>query len=86
MTTTRPTPTQAQASRLLRGAALIVALWTAAAACGGQAGAPYSDRDALRVYVDQAPGVPLVLPTTLPAPYVFLGPGFEQSKDDRVFV
>jgi hypothetical protein len=40
----------------------------------------------LRTYLDQAPGVPLVLPTTLPPQYVFLGPGFEQSANGAMFV
>lgn len=86
MTPTRSAPTEDHMSRLLRVVALLLVLWMAATGCGDQPNEPYTERSARRTYLDQAPGVPLVLATTLPAPYVFLGPGFEQSSDDRMFV
>ena len=66
--------------------ALLLVLWLAVSGCGGDANPPYTDRDALRTYLRQAPGVPLVLPVRLPPDHVFLGPGFEQSRDQRMFV
>lgn len=47
---------------------------------------PWTDRDTLAHHVEQTRGVPLVLPTTLPEAYVFLGPGFEERREGRVVV
>lgn len=54
--------------------------------CQSDTSTPSTDRDALETYMGRAPGVPLVLPTTLPAEYVFLGPGYQQSVNGAMFV
>jgi hypothetical protein len=57
MTTTRSAPTEANVTRLLRGVALLLVLWMAVAGCSDEPNAPYTDRSALRTYLNQAPGV-----------------------------
>ena len=74
------------ARRTRTAACLALAVLLGAAGCGDGPDPPSTDRGALETYLQQAPGVPLVLPTQLPGRYVFLGPGWEQSEDGRMYI
>lgn len=61
----------------LSGAA-ILALSTGSASLGSSHDRSEFNRAAVRSYLDETPGVPLVLPRTLPASYRWLGPDAAQ--------